>query len=255
MAQIDKDRFHSMSMAKCYDKMTDYLVPQYHFLQDQVISMLIADRQPNLIVDLGAGSGVFLEKILKSCPTANAVWIDYSQDFKQVAMERLSPFTGRVQFLTSSFNDDWPAALPQQPDVICSMNAIHHMESQDKRSLYTKCFKAITHGGWFFNIDEMSTMYEDAYRKSLDYWVCHVRQARQSVPENLESYARVWCDKFDSWKLRNVENAGQPKLPGDDIHESFIDQVQWLHAAGFVNVDLFIKFQLWSVIGGQKPYG
>jgi hypothetical protein len=29
--------------------------------------------------------------------------------------------------------------------------------------------------------------------------------------------------------------------------------MEWLGDIGFVNVDLFVKFQLWSAIGGQKP--
>ena len=31
-----------------------------------------------------------------------------------------------------------------------------------------------------------------------------------------------------------------------------IEQMQWLRQTGFVEVDLFVKFQLWSLIGGRK---
>jgi hypothetical protein len=170
-------------------------------------------------------------------------------------MERLSQFGHRVQFTICSLTDDWHTTLPQPPDAICSMSAIHHLQTEGKRALYARCFETLRASGWFFNIDEMSTMYEDAYRRTLIYWVDYVDRSKLDIPKELASYARMWCDKFASWKKRNVENVGLPKQTGDDLHECFVAQMEWLRASGFVNVDLFMKFQLWSVIGGQKHPG
>ncbi len=251
MAPTDKNRFNSM--ADCYDKIAGYLVPRYHFLQDEVIALLLGEKEPELVVDLGGGGGTFLEKVLTVYPTSKAVWVDSSEGFYPIAQERLSKFQGRVKFVTSSFEGNWEAKLPQAPDVICSMSAIHHLDTKGKQSLYGKCFDALSPGGWFFNIDEMSTIYEDAYWRTLDYWVSYVDMEQQDVPNKLTTQCKMWCEKFDDWKQRNIDNIDQPKQAGDDIHECFISQMQWLKDAGFVNIDLFIKFQLWSVIGGQKP--
>ena len=57
--------------------------------------------------------------------------------------------------------------------------------------------------------------------------------------------------KISDWE--EALNEAAPKQPGDDIHESYVPQMEWLREAGFVNVDLFVKFQLWSAIGGQRP--
>jgi hypothetical protein len=38
----------------------------------------------------------------------------------------------------------------------------------------------------------------------------------------------------------------------DDIHESFLEQLEWLKDAGFQEVDVFCKLYLWSMIGGKK---
>ncbi|MBN1489301.1 MAG: class I SAM-dependent methyltransferase [Phycisphaerae bacterium] len=251
MPQIDNDRFESM--AECYDHMAPRFVPRYDALQDEVIALLLAEGQPQYLLELGAGSGIFLEKTLKACPSAHAVWLDASEDFERVARRRLAPFADRVEFILCSLTDDWPARLRQPADAICSQSAIHHLESEGKRSVYRRCFEVLRPGGWFFNLDEMSTLYDDAYRRTLAYWVTHVERSSRDVPESLALYARAWNEKFDGWKKRNVENIGQPKQPGDDIHEGYVPQMRWLHEAGFVNVDLFVKFQLWSAIGGQKP--
>jgi hypothetical protein len=44
-----------------------------------------------------------------------------------------------------------------------------------------------------------------------------------------------------------------PKTKGDDIHESFVNQVDWLHEIGFTEADVYIKYHLWCAVGGRKP--
>ena len=251
MQQIDKDRW--FTMAQCYDRMTDYLVPRYHLLQDEIIALLTAGGPLELVVDLGAGSGIFLEKVLRRFPACRGVWVDYSDDFRAVATQRLAPYADRVSFVSSRLEDDWESQIPGRPDAICSMSAIHHLGSDAKRRLYGRCFKLLGLGGWFYNIDEMSTLYDDAYRRTLWYWLDHVERTQVAVPPDLQEHGRLWCEKFKGWKQRNVDNLGRPKQPGDDIHEGYVEQMRWLREAGFVNVDLFVKFQLWSAIGGQRP--
>src|SRR4051794_34806791 len=114
MPQLDKDRF--FNMAECYDRMAAHLVPHYDSMQNEVVHLLALPSEPKLIVDLGAGSGIFLEKILTRFPEAKAVWIDYSPDFQRVAERRLAPFNGRVQFIASSLEDNWEQHLPISPD-------------------------------------------------------------------------------------------------------------------------------------------
>lgn len=64
MEQISQERF--FTMAEAYDKMCQLLVPRYDFLQDEVLKILSFERDEEFtVIDLGAGSGIFLEKILK----------------------------------------------------------------------------------------------------------------------------------------------------------------------------------------------
>ena len=63
MTRIDKERF--FNMAETYDKMAQELVPQYDFLQDEALKLLnIHPHKESVVIDLGAGSGIFLGKIL-----------------------------------------------------------------------------------------------------------------------------------------------------------------------------------------------
>ena len=233
--------------------MIGYLLPRYDFLQDEMIRLMFADgKEDKFIVDLGAGSGILLDKILSRYPKTRCCWVDYSDDFHKVAVERLASYGQRVQFVVSALEEDWESQLPEQPEVICSMSAIHHLETDDKKSLYARCHKQLKGGGWFFNLDEMSTASEEAYMNKLRYWGKHVEQVRSEIPEELLDFYLAWHEKFKLWKVRNIDNAGEPKSKGDDIHEGYVEQMQWLGQTGFGEVDLFVKFQLWSLIGGRK---
>ncbi len=100
MEQIGQERF--FTMAETYDKMAPILVPNYFFLQDEVFNICHFQKNDEIVViDLGAGSGIFLEKVLNIYPNAICYWIDYSLDFLKIAQKRLEKYESRVRFLHS----------------------------------------------------------------------------------------------------------------------------------------------------------
>ncbi len=252
MTQIDKDRF--FSMAQTYDKMVSFMLPRCDWLRNELIGLLFADgREDKLIVDLGAGSGILLDMILARFPAAHGCWVDYSNDFGEIARNRLAQYSGRVAFIDSALESSWETQLAERPDAICSMSAIHHLETDEKRALYARCFDTLKPGGLFVNLDEMRTLYDESYIDTMQYWVDHCDGAHGDIPAELAEDYDSWQTRFAKWRMRNIDNADKPKAKGDDIHEGYVEQMQWLHAIGFESVDLFFKFQLWSAIGGHKP--
>ena len=240
-------------MAQCYDKMVSRLLPRYDWLQNELIELVFTDgAEDKFIVDLGGGSGILLDKILTRYPAARCCWVDYSDDFLAVAKRRLEKHGDQVRFVLCPLAEQWETQLPEAPGAICSMSAIHHLDSDGKKDLYARCNAILVPGGWFFNLDEMSTVYDDAYMNTLHYWVRHVDRAGRDVPEGLLGAYDAWQAQFKNWQARNIDNAHLPKVKGDDVHEGYVEQMQWLGVAGFVDVDLFVKFQLWSAIGGRK---
>ena len=252
MEQIDKQRF--FTMAEAYDRMCQHLVPGYDFLQDEALRIVAADgKRDTTVVDLGAGSGIFLEKVLSRWPDARAHWVDYSEDFLGVAQQRLTRFDGRIAYTQASFEDDWESQVEGQVDLIFSMSAIHHLENKVKKHLYRRCYDKLAPGGWLFNIDEMKTLHKDGYLANMRFWVRHVQEAEGRITEEQMPYYEKWKSHFDNWRLRNVVNVDVPKTKGDDIHECFATQVDWLHEIGFAEADVHIKYHLWCAVGGRKP--
>jgi tRNA (cmo5U34)-methyltransferase len=254
METDDKQRF--ALMAEDYDQVAPLLVPMYDFVQQEMIRLADLGRLSNpRIIDLGAGSGRFLEKVLAVCPQATCYWVDSSEAFLAVARRRLARYGQQVSYVLSPMEGDWKRRIGQPVDCIFSMSAIHHVEQHEKRALYAQCFDLLADGGWFINGDEMKTLDERAYRASLDFWVRHVEGRAERVPPELVENTRRWCGHFQGWKRRNIDRIDQPKTKGDDLHDPFIDQVQWLKEIGFEGVDIFVKYHLWCVIGGRRPIG
>ena len=53
------------------------------------------------------------------------------------------------------------------------------------------------------------------------------------IPNDLNDDYEMVMEKFNGLKKRNVENIDKPKVEGDDIHESFLVQLEWLTDVGF----------------------
>jgi len=243
-------------MAQCYDAMAPYLVPQYNFLQAAMIEYLdIQNLSQPVVVDLGAGSGIFLDRILSTNETAHGYWVDSSEGFLDIAQQKLAPYQDRVTFVMVTMEDAWEQQLSHSPNFIFSMSAIHHLLNEEKMELYQRCFDVLSENGWFVNIDEMKTVYDDAYFNSLLFWERHVDQSATAIPAEKKDAYHQWAGYFGKWKERNIDTFDQPKVKGDDLHELFTLQMQWFRATGFVNVDVFVKYHLWCAVGGQKPEG
>ena len=252
MALTPEDRRRFEKMARDYDAVAPYFVPPYDLLQQEMIRVSgLAESVNPLVVDLGAGGARFLERALETVPGARCFWVDSSDAFRAAAERRLERFGGSVAYVSSRLEDPWEDELPKAPDFIFSMSAIHHLESAEKHRLTERCFAALRPGGWFINTDEMRPEDDDAYYRSLLYWVRHVDAAE--VPEELAAEAAGWRASFERWKARNIENFGAPKQIGDDLHESVVVQTGFLRQAGFTDVDCFVKFHLWAMTGGRKP--
>ena len=75
---------------------------------------------------------------------------------------------------------------------------------------------------------------------------------KEVIPEGEQAYYNEWNEHFNSWKERNINQIDIPKQKGDDLHESYIDQVNYLRSLGFLNADAFVKYHMWAIMGGKK---
>lgn len=247
-------RWNISEAAEAFDQAAEFIHPRYLTVQDEVLRQLPFDASEQFVlVDLGAGSGRLVERVLTNFPNSRAVLVDQSEPFLAIAERRLQKFSRRVSFVQCSLQDDWPSKLEARPEVypprraIVSMSAIHHLDPAEKQSLFVSCYEVLTPGGVFINGDECRPESDADYLAAMKWW-CNEKEAadrRGQIPESFRS-------RFAAWYDRNVRRFGEPKKSGDDCHETVATQIGYLQNAGFSKVESTWAEQLWAVIVARK---
>ena len=135
-------RWNQAEFAAGYDRAAAIIHPHYLEIQDAILARIARPREAEfLLVDLGGGSGRLAEKFLTAFPRARAIVIDQSEVFLQIAQQRMEPFEGRGTCLVARLQDDWARCLPEAPQVITSMSAIHHLSPEEKQAVYAQAYR------------------------------------------------------------------------------------------------------------------
>src|SRR5262245_45141986 len=83
-------RWNTSTAAEDFDQAAEFIHPRYLRVQEEVISQLPFDAGDSfLVVDLGAGSGRLVERILERFPNSRGVLVDQSEPFLAIAERRL----------------------------------------------------------------------------------------------------------------------------------------------------------------------
>ena len=177
------------------------------------------------VLDLGAGTGILSEAIVRRVPSARLHLLDASSDMLQQAARRLSGH--QFQMVVQSLE----AELPAGPfDAIVSALAIHHLTDDGKRSLYARILASLAPGGIFANAEQVVG-----------------GSARLQ-----ELFEAVHLDGARALGSSEAEIAGAIERMSIDQCAAASDQLQWLRAVGFVDVDCFYRSFRFAVFGGWR---
>jgi len=119
-------------------------VPAYDELQ-AAIADAAASVSPQRVLDLGAGTGETSRVLLERCPGAAFVLLDESPEMLANAVNVL-PDDRIERVVTGDLLD----ALPDGPfDAVISALAVHHLDSEHKRLLFSRVRGLLPAGGRF----------------------------------------------------------------------------------------------------------
>lgn len=202
--------------------------------------------EPELIVDIGCGTGFFTSALLDAFPQARAVCIDGSQDMLSVARTQLAP-TGRAQFVHSRFEQiDW-SDFHGGVDVVFSALAIHHLEHEQKWRLFERIHDALAPRGLFIMIDQFAP----ADRESMDlleYLACRDIQRRVAGSLGMSPHA-VDLD-IDTL----IENDRRMRAFEGDKDAPLDEQLLRIRSAGFALVLQFMQETRYFGCVAQKAF-
>jgi len=241
-------RWNVTEFATAYDAAAEHIHPRYVEMQLAVLDLLpFATDAEILLVDAGGGSGRLIELFLDRFARATAIIVDQSETFLAIAERRLARFGGRAECRLARLQNDWTAGLPGTPDAVVSMSAIHHLDPAEKLDLYGRLHDALALRGVLLNGDEVRPADDAEYLARCRWWAEHMHRVSEAglVPA-------AFRPAMLKWEERNVTRFGQPRVSGDDCHETVETQLGYFRAAGFARADCPWQKEMWAILRGVK---
>lgn len=239
-------RWNQSDQVAGYDAGAEWIHPHYREVQDHLLISIPFQRDSAIqAVDLGGGSGKLAARFLERFPRATITLFDQSAPFLELARTRLQPFEGRGRCIVARLQDDWDRQLETGVQAIFSTSAIHHLEPAEKRALYRRCATQLVPGGVLLNGDEVRPSDDAAYRALLEGWWDHMRAmiaAGRVTP--------AMSVALERWKERNIDRFMEPRVSGDDCHETAEAQIATFREVGFGEADVVWSCELWAVLRG-----
>ena len=127
---------------------------------DEVEKVLNSCEYKSSVLVLGCGSGLEIERLKFSC---NVVGVDLSDKMLEV-LEKKKLYDGvNLKTVCGSFLDlDFEE---EKYDIVLSCYAMHHFNSEQKQSLYSKVYKCLKKDGVFVNGDTIAVNREEEDKK------------------------------------------------------------------------------------------
>lgn len=215
------------AVAKDYDKQRRLFIPCFKDFYGIAIENLTLSNENPLLLDIGAGTGLFSEMVLHKYPQAQIELIDISSDMLQIAKERLKSYP-KVTFTQADINDIKIEHCKY--DAVVSSLAIHHLADTDKKNIYRKIFHGLKAGGIFIHAEQVLASNEHLQEKYHTTWLNKITKSGLSAKEIEMGLERVKLDK---------------RTPLET-------QLSWLKEIGFANVDCLYKYYDFVVMKAEK---
>lgn len=190
-------------------------VPCLSELVDAVVRLVPFKREAAVaILDLGAGSGLLAEALLRSLANAHAVLMEHSAELRTAADKRLAAFTGRFELVPVAFAHE---QLPRGFDLIVTLFGLHHLDDIARRGVYRGIYGALNPDGAFLAAE----------------WI--------RPPTN--GIASIYADIH----TREGRVAGASKGVFLSV------ELPWLATIGFRDIDIHYKNLEYGVYGARRP--
>jgi tRNA (cmo5U34)-methyltransferase len=194
-------------------------------------------------MDLGCGDGILGAAILGEYPHSRGVLVDFSEPMLTQAREQLREYESQLVFEGLDYGDaTWVNSVQAQGpfDAIVSGYSIHHQPDVRKRQIYEEIFSLLKPGGWFINIEHVSS----AAQLNIDLFEHHYVSARFAI-EQRDGGTRTFSQLAEEY--RNRPDKAANILAPTEL------QCAWLREIGYEEVDCYFRIYELAVFGGRRP--
>jgi tRNA (cmo5U34)-methyltransferase len=174
------------------------------------------------LIELACGTGFFTRFIAEKFKNLDIVAFDGSMEMIDEAKKDNK--LKKITFIYSLFSDIPWQNLSNQPNVVFSAFAIHHIQDEDKWELYQKIYDSLTNPGAFILFDVFKTG-ESISDQILEYLCCY---------DIKRGYEKITGKFIDIDKI--IETDRINKIKEGDVEGTFNDHMDHLKDIGFSNV-------------------
>lgn len=174
-------------------------------------------REGKAILDIGMGSGIVEELILRRIPTAHVVGVDASEAMLEIAHRRLREYKGRYEVVVHDFTQINTLRLPEREyQAAISVQAIHNVGDEYKLPIFRFVHKTLEPGGIFLLLDRIAV----------------------DTPGLFSAYRSVWnrLNRVHGANMREgdtFEEHTRKVAARGDLPASLEQHLAWLREAGF----------------------
>ncbi len=222
----------------------NYFVPEREEQIAIICALVGAEDAAPRVLELCCGEGLLARALLARFPRARVTAYDGSPEMLQRAAQNLAEFVGRYE--TAQFDlaaRDWRARQHRQFDAVVSSLAIHHLDGAQKQQLFRDVYGLLAPGGVFVIADVLEPAHARGLEIAARAWDDAVRRRALALDGHLAAF-----DFFtrDGWNLyRHPDPLDKPSR--------LVDQLNWLAAAGFADVDVHWLKAGHAVFSGHQP--
>ena len=227
-----------------FDSGIRLLLPHYDEMLEAVARCIPSTSRR--ILELGCGTGELSIKILKRCPDAQIIALDYSPRMIEAARAKMAEARyQRWSGIEADFGE-W-ADNPEKFDIgtefdaCVSSLAIHHLSDETKGKLFQRIGKSLKDGGCFWNADPIlpeSPVLAEIYNAIAEEWAEKQGKTIEEVRSRLASKS----DSVDYSASYGYSSQDQLAILGV--------QLQMLAKAGFNTTAVPWKYYKLAVFGG-----
>lgn len=209
-----------------YDEKIRRWIPGYEEMI-RTAADAVAEIGPELVIDIGSGTGALAEAILEHATVGAVRLLDIDPEMLQRGASRVERFGDRARPTLASYDD------PFEPcDAFSASLSLHHIPTlEGKAELFARAYAALRPGGVLVNGDINMPADTDAARTMYAFWAEH--QVAHGVSEE-----QAWAH-FDVWA-------------GEDVYLPLEAELAALRAVGFEAARVWNEGPV-GVVVARKP--
>ena len=174
------------SKEKCLEEMTEFFRVRVDGYEDHMsvwqeayeYLARIVPKDAKTMLDIGCGTGLELDEILKNVPNVNVTGIDLSETMLKRLKEKHPEKNVKVR-KGDYFKEDFGKECF---DVAVSFETLHHFTAEKKEILFRKLYNSLKKGGVYIEADYLACCEEE---EQLLFSVCAEKRRMEKIAEDV----------------------------------------------------------------------